>query len=578
MSDGDCLRKRTNRTFAAWFAAAVFAVAPGGVALAQISPGKLSAAHAEFEGIKNCTRCHELREEVQPGNCLACHTAVGARIDRDEGYHATGEVREKNCAECHSEHHGRDYDLIYWPDGRDAFEHALAGWRLTGAHARLDCRTCHKPGFQVDGAFAGDETVDRKRTYLGLDRRCLTCHADEHLAQLTDNCADCHNSSAWSPAPGFDHDADSDYPLTGKHAELLCDKCHEPVAAPAPADPDLLVFAGSPVSYTRYSDIAHGSCDACHRDPHAGRFEKACAECHTTAGFREVETAGFDHERTDYPLRGLHQPVACAKCHTSGVMTEPLAHNRCRDCHADEHRGQFAERADGGACDACHGVQRPFARHTYTAADHRNSDYPLTGSHRAVPCARCHEPVETEGREQYARFRFDDTRCRACHEDVHRGQLDVWIEKSGCDYCHSTDSWHRTNFDHSLARFALEGKHREIECLRCHFVETDEGGRELWMKPLERTCAGCHDDVHAGQFLAAGARETACERCHTAEGWQRLVFNHDRDTEFALAGGHENVACGECHRRVVVNGVETVQYAGVPRACSACHGSRRTGN
>ena len=45
-----------------------------------ISPGKLSAAHAELEGMRQCTQCHELGQRgASAQRCLGCHTRAPDR-------------------------------------------------------------------------------------------------------------------------------------------------------------------------------------------------------------------------------------------------------------------------------------------------------------------------------------------------------------------------------------------------------------------------------------------------------------------------------------------------------------------
>ncbi len=55
-----------------------------------------------------------------------------------------------------------------------------------------------------------------------------------------------------------------------------------------------------------------------------------------------------------------------------------------------------------------------------------------------------------------------------------------------------------------------------------------------------------------------------CSACHTAEGWDRVVFEHATRTGFALDGRHATAACRGCH-------VTGDFRAPLPRACSACH-------
>jgi len=57
--------------------------------------------------------------------------------------------------------------------------------------------------------------------------------------------------------------------------------------------------------------------------------------------------------------------------------------------------------------------------------------------------------------------------------------------------------------------------------------------------------------------------ETRCAFCHTAEGWKKVTFSHDR-TGFPLTGRHRDVTCAACHP-----GGDFQKP--VPRACAACH-------
>ena len=60
-----------------------------GDALGQISPGDLSAAHADLEGIRNCTQCHTLGDKVSNDKCLDCHSEIQSLIAGHSGYHGS---------------------------------------------------------------------------------------------------------------------------------------------------------------------------------------------------------------------------------------------------------------------------------------------------------------------------------------------------------------------------------------------------------------------------------------------------------------------------------------------------------
>jgi hypothetical protein len=557
----------------------LFALLVGALcAQAQISPGELSRFHANLEGLTNCTKCHVLGQEVANEKCLECHTVIQSRQTAGRGYHASRDVKGAKCRSCHSEHAGRNFELINWPQGQSTFDHATTGFELEGAHRGKECRVCHRAALLFDHGVTQAKAVNKERTFMGLATSCAECHADEHHGQLSKDCKTCHNQDSWKPATGFDH-GKAAYPLTGKHVETDCAKCHAPLqAADAESTSGHVRKHGDVTIYAQYKNLSFANCTPCHQDAHNGKFGITCTECHSTAGFHAIAAGKFDHSKTKYPLDGKHASVTCTKCHKSGDMTVPLKFGACKDCHKDEHGGQFAARADQGACESCHSVQT-YLPARYGIEEHQTSKYPLTGSHLAVPCIRCHQP---QAGSRTATFTFSDTRCKSCHRDVHGGQLDLWIDKSGCEFCHSTETWHRTSFDHKLSRFPLEGKHREIVCLKCHKVEDDgTGQRKIWIKPLAMECAGCHKDIHQGQFVRTDQGETQanCKRCHSPAGWKTLAFDHNRDAQFKLDGAHAKVACAGCHRTELLTDGSSYQiYKPVKAQCADCHSGNVRGS
>ena len=132
---------------------------------AQISPGDLTAFHADLEGISNCTKCHELGEQVSNSKCLDCHTEIKTRMNAVKGYHSNSEVKGKNCSSCHNEHHGRNFRIINF--NPNSFDHNKAGFSLTGKHSNAECKECHKSEFISDSNLK-----KRKNTYLGLSTNC----------------------------------------------------------------------------------------------------------------------------------------------------------------------------------------------------------------------------------------------------------------------------------------------------------------------------------------------------------------------------------------------------------------------
>jgi hypothetical protein len=554
------------------------ALANGPTARAQISPGPLSRPHSSLEGSGQCAQCHEPGRGVAAEKCLECHRPLARRIGEGRGLHSRPDHRD--CKLCHVEHQGTEFELVWWGEaGREAFDHARAGYVLEGRHARLGCRDCHLPRLNHDEDSLAEAGVNLTRTYLGLGTACTDCHVDGHRGQFADRaCTSCHDQTAWRPAPGFDH-AQTSWPLTGRHAAVACVKCHREGAADRAHPEDRHVL---------FKSVSGRDCVSCHEDVHRARLGSACADCHSTTGWRRVERARFDHGRTRYPLEGRHAEVSCERCHRPGA-TRALRYERCTDCHADAHFGQLADRPDKGACEACHTVEG-FSPARYGLEEHQRTSYPLVGAHVAVPCNACHlttsvaelreiagvrVPGTASGRSP--RLRFATTGCADCHDDPHHGELDRWVSQGGCESCHSETSWRAATrtFDHSRTRFALTAAHAEAACVACHRkVDTGTERERVQLAGAPLTCQGCHQDPHRGQFHASGG-DAACDRCHDPGTLKASRFDHGRDSRWPLDGAHRRTACEACHRPESRDGAVFVRYKPLPTACRGCHtGSR----
>jgi len=531
----------------------------GPPAYGQLSPGDLHRSHAFLEGVENCGKCHSPDRRNLSEQCLECHTAIKERQMKGSGLHASAEY--KQCELCHSEHHGRDFKLVYFKDGIQAFDHAKTGYVLGGRHAQLDCRQCHNRGHLTNSEGLARQAVNLDSTYLGLTAACLSCHPDRHQNQLSQECAQCHWFDRWTPASRFTHEATA-YPLTGRHRQADCGKCHPPLGDAGGA---------SELQIIKYKPIRHQQCSDCHKDVHSGRLGSQCTDCHTTEGWKRVNAAEFDHNRTRYPLRGRHAAVKCQQCHNEKTDSREIRFAHCLDCHRDYHKGAFADRAQGGACEECHSVDgfRPAA---FSLARHDSTDYPLLGAHRAIPCDQCHHPAKNKS-DGYV-FTFTSTRCRDCHRDPHEGQVNRWLAAGGCEGCHSVRMWTEVTFDHSKTDFPLAGKHRTANCVACHHEGSREAPQKVSFVRLGTKCEGCHRDIHEGQFVrTAAANGSGCDRCHVADDWTPVRFDHQRDARFVLDGAHARVPCKSCHFQTAArqDGSAYVLYRPLDTACVSCH-------
>ncbi len=535
--------------------AALALVAPS--ASAQISPGPLAQAHASLEGASGCLRCHAPNKGLAPDRCLSCHIALKERITAGHGLHARAEYRK--CETCHIEHQGRAVDLRWWgPKGIASFNHLDAGFALEGKHAGLECVRCHKAERVLDPAALSRGGGNPERTYLGLGTACVSCHADIHRGQFGNKaCVACHTMDTFKISGGFNH-AQTRYPLTGRHTTVACEKCHP---AANSGDGTGRVFTG----------IAFASCSNCHTDPHRGRFGATCASCHTPSAWTNIlKTSKFNHSQTAFPLLGGHRAVACDNCHR-GRLTGKLKHQRCSDCHADNHRGEFKTRPDRGACESCHDVEA-FSPARFSLEDHQKSAHHLEGAHRAVACDQCHRRAPGQ---KTAAYRMAFGKCSDCHKDPHLGSMDRYAGLKGCATCHGMESWRTSSFDHSVTRFPLTLGHASVACAACHTSAAGGPKGRPSFTGLSPACASCHRDIHAGQFAREG--KTGCERCHTGPSWKPASgFDHGRDSAYRLDGAHFKAPCGSCHRAETLAGVTVVRYKPLGKACVGCHGGKKS--
>ncbi len=515
-------------------------------AAAQLSPGELHESHKQLEGIENCTRCHEVGRKLSPARCLACHRILAGRIEAGEGLHA-GDEFEK-CGSCHVDHQGREYDLVWWKDGIDRFDHRKTGYPLEGGHLRPACRECHRPDHIRNRGRLTATGKKLDRTWLGLEKECTTCHRDVHEGELPGGCLSCHKMEKWRPASLFDHHR-ARFVLTGKHTGVDCAKCHgkKRIGAQEPSGGEGVTvhFRGIPFAW----------CGECHADPHEGRLGPSCERCHDTNSWRDAGGKGFDHTKTAFPLLGAHATVPCGGCHRNGASHRVSKFGKCDDCHADVHGDSFAGRGDEEKCASCHTVER-FSPSTFTVARHDETVFPLEGAHRAAPCDLCHRKETTGAATAILLFPRERPECDGCHDDPHGNAGKE--EGNRCAACHTTTGWADVGFDHDTTRFPLAGAHRRLACAKCHSAPGGEpAGHLRFSKMAARpVCGDCHDDRHRGQF--AGVQEgdgisnasPRCDRCHTAANWIGSRFDHDTMASFRLTGAHQHISCPSCHPTV----------------------------
>jgi ribosomal protein L15 len=301
-----------------------------------------------------------------------------------------------------------------------------------------------------------------------------------------------------------------------------------------------------------------GLCMDCHKDVgkdvsgkrgYHGRLDagKECRECHTEHKGRDAKIAEFDHnkfdhDQTDYPLKGAHlnEKVKCTDCHKAAEKYSE-APAVCNECHKkdDKHKGSL-----GTKCESCH-VEKSWKEILF---DHdKKTKYPLLGKHKTAKCESCHKGDLYKDKLK--------TACVSCHkkddDKAHKGNFGA-----KCESCHVEKDWKEIPFDHDKqTKYPLLGKHKPAKCESCH-----KG--DLYKDKLKTTCVSCHkkddDKAHKGNF---GSK---CESCHVEKDWKEIPFDHDKKTKYPLLGKHKTAKCVSCHKGDLYKDK-------LPSSCFLCH-------
>ena len=264
----------------------------------------------------------------------------------------------------------------------------------------------------------------------------------------------------------------------------------------------------------------------------------------------------------------------CTKCHDVG---NKVTREKCLDCHKEinaliiSKKGFHASpEVTGKDCFVCHndhhGLNFQIVKFDKTTFDHAKTGFTLVGAHtredcKACNCKSCHKPSfikDVELKMKTSTYLGLNQACLSCHDDFHKGKM-----SASCNTCHGFDSFkNATGFDHNTTKFPLEGKHKNLDCVKCHKTSVVNG------KPVQKfegilfnNCTNCHKDVHENKF------GQNCRQCHTVDSFHAVKgtgnFDHDK-TDFKLIGKHKFVTCKNCHKSSLTTAVRHDH-------CTDCH-------
>jgi len=302
--------------------------------------------------------------------------------------------------------------------------------------------------------------------------------------------------------------------------------------------------------YHSSTDVKGKECVKCHNDHHGRNFEMI-----------RFDTENFNHSLTGYQLEGAHARKDCEECHKSEFITNQEIKKKdytflglntsCLSCHNDYHQKTLDT-----DCASCHDFE---AFQPAPKFDHNNAKYKLLGKHKDVECNKCHK-IEMTNDKKFQQFRgIEFNNCTSCHEDVHANKFG-----QNCTKCHSEESFHvikgLSTFDHSITDYPLEGKHRYVDCKKCHNTN--------YTDPIYTSkCTNCHTDYHKNQFNQNGI-STDCSECHTVNGFASSLFTIDQHNQgnFQLKGAHLATPCFVCHKKD-----SRWEFRDIGLRCADCH-------
>lgn len=502
----------------------------------DVSCGKCHAKskfNLDFQDPQACQNCHKSPHQghlFDDRDCRTCHSSEFRTLKQHRFDHArqtrfalTGAHNKARCYDCHTKRQGarkpkRDCETCHAEDNKhgnrfqqfgsppkcdvchptsnvwepNVFNHTeRTRFELTGKHAQIGCRKCHRGKDAADFERFDPKTVgcmgchEHANVHDGefKDKQCLGCHKMAGVRELTQESAEIY------------HGPNSRFPLVQAHAGVECEKCHLNG-----------VYSNTPIE-----------CGVrCHEDRlHKGTLGDYCRRCHSGG---QWETVGFDHtEDTKWPLQGLHQVVPeCASCHPARQYADTPTTCSAQGCHAkdDVHEGKL-----GNTCDKCHReTGENFFNHNTMAG------FELDGAHLQTRCTECHPSIT---------FKPRPTNCFGCHPEpeVHKGQYGTM-----CESCHSTQTWKDVEDLHDVGDFALKGSHDNLPCERCHKDNRPLGGSG-------NLCINCHrqDDIHSNSL------SPRCGECHTQWSFAPARFDH-ATVGCLLTGIHRTLPCADCHQ------------------------------
>ncbi len=175
---------------------------------------------------------------------------------------------------------------------------------------------------------------------------CFRCHDGRHATSdaniLTRSCTACHTMPQRGPLetlgalPPVSEEAWHPFPLKGKHATMMCNRCHSPGVRPSADCTTCHKFDAT-------APMMSGGCDTCHAKEQEIKPINDCKTCH--------------EKLPGLHTKGGHPDASCTDCHRQHIW-KVTGRDACVACHDDKKEHY----KDGGDCASCHEFGAPSSK------------------------------------------------------------------------------------------------------------------------------------------------------------------------------------------------------------------------
>ena len=339
--------------------------------------------------------------------------------------------------------------------------------------------------------------------------------------------------------------------------------------------------------------------------------------CAHIANAKPVQnTQQFDHAKTGFLLKDVHNTLRCEQCHIDGIFKntpkfcsgchtlgtrvaskpKPINHvstlSECDTCHVSISSFQvvsYKHTDVSGNCESCHNGK--FLGVTgKTSSLTRSATGSATHIPTGLPCENCHTNTTS-----FLGVRMDhsrETECHTCHGGPQAGaatypnvsaynaatHVPLGSTPPSCSVCHDKNAGAfkpATSYKHSPESAGTCGT-----CHRGQYTSATPFPPNHFPQVPQTTGNACDSSgCHSGFVSFAGTRydhtqtTAACATCHLDKNYAGVVST----TTATHFGGIPAAACNTCHTNFVTFEGAPFDHASTTAACSSCHSGQYKG-